>query len=39
MAQEQPVAVNAAIARWLGAQFSEHWRVEQLRPVAAGERA
>ena len=25
MAQEQPVAVNAALARWLAASFPELW--------------
>jgi soluble epoxide hydrolase/lipid-phosphate phosphatase len=25
MAQEQPVAVNAALARWLAAQFPQLW--------------
>ena len=27
MAQEQPQAVNAALARWLGARFPQLWRV------------
>ena len=27
MAQEKPVAVNAALAKWLAAQFPELWPV------------
>jgi pimeloyl-ACP methyl ester carboxylesterase len=30
MAQEQPVAVNAAIARWLAQRFPALWRVEEV---------
>jgi pimeloyl-ACP methyl ester carboxylesterase len=27
MAQEQPVAVNAALAKWLAAKFPDYWMV------------
>jgi pimeloyl-ACP methyl ester carboxylesterase len=26
MAQEQPVAVNAALAKWLAKKLPEHWK-------------
>jgi pimeloyl-ACP methyl ester carboxylesterase len=35
MAQEQPVAVNAAIARWLAVRFPALWCVEDASPVVA----
>jgi pimeloyl-ACP methyl ester carboxylesterase len=35
MAQEQPVAVNAALVRWLASRFSDLWPTE-LKPGSTG---
>jgi hypothetical protein len=37
MAQEQPVAVNAAMARWLAQRFPLLWRVEDMAAAAGQE--
>jgi hypothetical protein len=38
MNQEQPAAVNAALAQWLVVRLPEAWRVPALSPVPRGPR-